>query len=542
MSILDAVNMVRKQRTRVEATTVLAATAPVARLNLVISLKEAFANAKLIHERQLLNQVSNKLLGAAMGLVNRDRESRVHVDEDEKNVLEIIGKGLASGARAVIGGVVRGVSWVLGTAFRYIIAPTFRLLGLAVLRLLPLIFSPAGLAAAGIGLTAFGAYELYKKFKKGAPSAAEEGAAAPSGAAGAPPVPESRTPVPTLTAPESKIGRITSDVGKATSTLPALSAPDAKLPEDPKKKLPLGIRNNNPGNLRYAGQPGADPSSGAFAVFPSQNLGLFNLARQIGLHYYKRRLNTVGKLIPVWAPPNENNTPAYVASVAKQIGLKPDQQFDFQDLATVKALMHAIIVHENGYDPYSDAQLTEAAKAAMDLLKDNEMVMPTSGIISSMYGKRAAPVEGASTYHAGVDIAGPEGTAIQAAQAGTVVRAGEMSGYGNVIDIKSGTFYTRYGHLSKFAVKKGDVVTTGQKIGEMGNTGVSSGSHLHFEVRVINADGGPGGAIDPMPFLGGKAKGSTTVAGTRPVVVATAPTDKPELVKGKDGKLIKVTT
>jgi murein DD-endopeptidase MepM/ murein hydrolase activator NlpD len=531
MDIIDSINMARKTRTRMEAAAVLSASVPLTRLNLLLSVKEAITNSRHIHERQLLNQVSTKLLGAAQGLVNRDRESRVHLDDDEKSVLDAVGDGLMTGARVVIGAVARGVTMVLGTLFRYVIAPTFRLLGAAVLRLLPMLFSPAGLAVMGVGLVGWGAYEFYKRFKDNAPSGAEEGAPVPMPAAGAAPTPIPNVPIPKLSAPEVK----------TLSQLPKLGVAESKLEEDPKKKLPLGIRNNNPGNLRYAGQPGADPSSGAFAVFPTQGLGLFNLARQIGLHYYKRRLNTVGKLIPVWAPPNENNTGAYVASVAKQIGLKSDQQFDFQDLATVKALMIAIIIHENGYNPYSDAQITEAAKAAMDLLKDNEMVMPASGIISSMYGKRVAPVEGASESHAGIDIAGPEGSEIQAAQSGTVVRAGTLTGYGNVIDVKGGTFYTRYGHLSKFSVKKGDVVNAGQKIGEMGSTGVSSGSHLHFEIRTINADGTAGGAIDPAPYLGVKGKGNKLAMGQRPVVLA-ATTDKPELVKGKDGKLVRVKT
>ncbi|MCQ0971695.1 DUF5930 domain-containing protein [Paracoccus sp. TK19116] len=98
--------------------------------------------------------------------------------------------------------------------------------------------------------------------------------------------------------------------------------------------------------------------------------------------------------------------------------------------------------------------------------------------------------------HEGVDMAGPVGTPIYATGDGVVVFAGRQSGYGNLIKIKHelGT-ETRFGHLSKIGVKVGQRVSQGDRIGDMGNTGRSTGPHLHYEVRVN------GRAVDPMSFI-----------------------------------------
>jgi len=105
--------------------------------------------------------------------------------------------------------------------------------------------------------------------------------------------------------------------------------------------------------------------------------------------------------------------------------------------------------------------------------------------ITSKYGPRNAPVEGASTFHRGIDIACPEGTPVYAAEAGTVITAdtGFHGGGGTTIFINHGNgYYTCYMHLSELKVRVGDVVTKGQLIALSGNTGRSSGPHLHFGV------------------------------------------------------------
>ena len=104
--------------------------------------------------------------------------------------------------------------------------------------------------------------------------------------------------------------------------------------------------------------------------------------------------------------------------------------------------------------------------------------------VSSLFGMRKHPRYGYWKMHEGVDLAAPKGTPVYATGNAVVTIAGWKPGYGQVIELNHGFGYkTRYGHLSKMYISKGDSVTRGQVIGEVGNTGVSSGSHLHYEVR-----------------------------------------------------------
>ena len=104
--------------------------------------------------------------------------------------------------------------------------------------------------------------------------------------------------------------------------------------------------------------------------------------------------------------------------------------------------------------------------------------------VSSLYGMRKHPRYGVWRKHEGVDLAAPKGTPVYATGNAVVSQARWRNGYGQLIELNHGFGYkTRYGHLSKMYVKEGDSVTRGQVIGEVGNTGVSVGSHLHYEVR-----------------------------------------------------------
>lgn len=109
----------------------------------------------------------------------------------------------------------------------------------------------------------------------------------------------------------------------------------------------------------------------------------------------------------------------------------------------------------------------------------------SGGRASSGFGRRKAPTKGASTYHKGQDWAVPVGTTVVASCGGRVSKAGWGSGYGYVIyiDHEDGK-QTRYAHLSKILVKAGDYVKQNQKIALSGNTGITSGPHLHFEILV----------------------------------------------------------
>lgn len=125
-----------------------------------------------------------------------------------------------------------------------------------------------------------------------------------------------------------------------------------------------------------------------------------------------------------------------------------------------------------------------------------ELFWPTSGPIVSGFGYRTHPVYGTTRFHSGVDIDGACGQPIFAAEDGTVLSAGYNGGYGNATVIDHGDgLSTLYGHQSSLGVSSGQSVKHGQQIGLVGTTGLSTGCHLHFEVRI---NGEP---VDPVPYL-----------------------------------------
>ena len=120
--------------------------------------------------------------------------------------------------------------------------------------------------------------------------------------------------------------------------------------------------------------------------------------------------------------------------------------------------------------------------------------------ITSHYGTRNDPFKGSKAYHKGMDLASRTGTKIQVKAPGKVTKAEFVNGYGNLITINHGNgFETKYAHLHKIYVKKGQNVKYNDVIGEVGSTGRSTGPHLHYEVLY------QGVSVNPMPFLKAKA-------------------------------------
>ena len=110
---------------------------------------------------------------------------------------------------------------------------------------------------------------------------------------------------------------------------------------------------------------------------------------------------------------------------------------------------------------------------------------PVTGPISSPFGPRINPIFGTPEFHTGLDIAVNYGVPVRAAEAGQVVSASLMEGYGNVVIIDhGGALSTLYAHLSSMSVRQGQTVSKGQKIGAIGCTGLCTGPHLHFETRI----------------------------------------------------------
>lgn len=121
---------------------------------------------------------------------------------------------------------------------------------------------------------------------------------------------------------------------------------------------------------------------------------------------------------------------------------------------------------------------------------------PSSTRITSYFGNRTAPTDGASTYHRGIDIGASSGDTIVAAADAVVFKTGYSSANGNYVILShGGGLYTYYMHCSSVSVSAGESVSRGQKIAAVGSTGISTGPHLHFAV-VLNDT-----FVDPLGYL-----------------------------------------
>ncbi|MBR0553308.1 M23 family metallopeptidase [Stakelama marina] len=200
---------------------------------------------------------------------------------------------------------------------------------------------------------------------------------------------------------------------------------------------------------------------------------------------------------------------AYIKSIANVVPMSSivaDDQFDIivqrERAATGETqlgnLLYAGLDHgsrdvqlmrwdDDGRTSWFDPKGTSERKGAM--------MMPVHGRITSTFGMRYHPILHAKRMHKGLDIAAAYGTPIHAASDGVVAYAGRAGGYGNFIKLKHrGGITTEYGHMSKFAVHSGERVRRGEVIGYVGSTGLSTGAHLHWEIRKN------GRAVNPQSF------------------------------------------
>lgn len=142
------------------------------------------------------------------------------------------------------------------------------------------------------------------------------------------------------------------------------------------------------------------------------------------------------------------------------------------------------------------AAAAAAAAAPKVTTSSGGYVRPVPGGVSSGFGMRIHPIYGTSKMHTGWDMNASQGDPIRAMAAGTVILAGVKGGYGNTIMIDhGGGLVTLYAHQSKLGASVGDRVTSGEVIGYIGSTGLSTGPHLHFETRVS------GNPVDPDRYL-----------------------------------------
>ena len=162
----------------------------------------------------------------------------------------------------------------------------------------------------------------------------------------------------------------------------------------------------------------------------------------------------------------------------------PDADLVISTTRKMDLLNRQLYIQSNSLD-----ELVELSKEQEDKLQSIPAIQPISNKdlkrTASGYGWRIDPVYKTRKFHEGMDFSADTGTPIFATGNGKVVYAGWKRGYGNTIDIDHGYDYlTRYAHLSKIEVRKGNVVKRGEEIGLVGNTGKSTGPHLHYEVRL----------------------------------------------------------
>jgi murein DD-endopeptidase MepM/ murein hydrolase activator NlpD len=184
----------------------------------------------------------------------------------------------------------------------------------------------------------------------------------------------------------------------------------------------------------------------------------------------------------------------FTASEVRRLGLEPSRietgvGGPFEPVETVRAA-----------DPAFKALFNSWTK--LDQLEQGTVAIPSTEPVrgtnfTSGYGVRSDPFKGRAAMHAGIDLAGPIGTPIYATADGVVQRSEyNNGGYGNLVELDHGHgIQTRYGHLSRSMVTAGQKVKRGDMIALMGSTGRSTGSHLHYEVRI------DGKAVNPVPFL-----------------------------------------
>lgn len=169
------------------------------------------------------------------------------------------------------------------------------------------------------------------------------------------------------------------------------------------------------------------------------------------------------------------------------------------DKQALEAAQEQLLVDSKSIGILIQRQVAAANKARFPntgVFGTGQLLYPNDGAITSGFGWRRHPILGYSRFHSGIDFGASYGSTIRAADSGTVIFAGWYGGYGYTVVINhGGNIATLYGHTSKLYVKEGQTVQQGDAIAAVGSTGLSTGPHLHFEVR---KEGEP---VDPMVYL-----------------------------------------
>ena len=210
--------------------------------------------------------------------------------------------------------------------------------------------------------------------------------------------------------------------------------------------------------------------------------------QEIALHIARNRSLGIGEMMfrqlvgdgaPQEDPSHASGTVSSTISIHADTTLEPESKRD-----SIETVPSFSLSHLESQDQVPSAD------------EDKRLAQPVEGVWSSHFGARRDPLTHRIRFHHGVDVAAPIGSEIKAAQKGTVVFSGALSGYGNTVILEHGDGYrTLDAHTAQNLVSAGDEVQAKQVIGLVGNSGRSTGSHLHFELQR------DGEAIDPTSIL-----------------------------------------
>ncbi len=277
---------------------------------------------------------------------------------------------------------------------------------------------------------------------------------------------------------------------------------------------------SRPESLPLAATKTEEPTVGA----GSQQSAIDALAARVGtLQASVARLNGLGQRVAKVAglPDSEldhtEETPEAIVVLDGILSTHPENSdqggVEVPDLERTLEWVAKTLLKQDDYLSILDLALTK--QAATQARLPTAMPIEDYPYLSSSYGWRRNPVNGTMNMHEGLDFSAPPGTPIRAATGGVVRTVTVHPGYGNMVDIDHGEgLITRYAHARVILVKEGQIVERGQVIARVGSTGLSTGPHLHFEVRRNDK------ALDPRAYLAGNlGSGKVAASGPGPVTV-----------------------
>ena len=521
MNILDSIQMIGKKRRVAQEETLLVRAAEIAKVGVVMSITEIIENGKAIKTRQTLLKAMDQVTRIAKRIERQeDPKFEEEAEGSQSDLLEKIGKLVVDGiwgAVKYIGNLVYGAVF---KAVRYAIIPVFSIFSKVLVEVLGLaaraaIANPTLLAAAGVA--ALG-YYLYRRYWGDDGEAERQKSVMPETQPKfrVGPAPEEMATGRKLQGAELYTAAVTesglTDIISKGESGHNYSAANAKSSKG--MKLVTGdydLTSMTIAEVQELQRKGKVFAVGRYQVVPDtlaaavKSLGVdttkkFDPATQDYIfsgYLLQSKRPAVYDYITGKVADIEDSIVAAGVALAKEwralanplTGKTWGGDKDKRNKASVPwedvkgALQKARRLYQSGMSaPVS------TASAGPDF------IVPTSGVLTSPFGTRV--FNGKSESHPGIDIAGADGTPILAAQAGKVVTAGPAGGYGQLVQVDHGSgVQTLYGHNRKVLVAPGDTVVKGQRIAEMGSTGLSTGTHLHFEIR----DGGK--AVDPIVYV-----------------------------------------